>query len=134
MLSMPSSSSMSKPYFRHAMLRKLIVPSSKRLHGRPCVETGEKSYVEEAEMVLVARHGAAAPVELVQNAQVLVAEKKGAQARGEAEDLVEGHGDEVGFHLRQVEAVRGNERGSVEKNQPLVSLRGRGVIMHTSWK
>lgn len=65
------------------------------------METGEKSYVEEAEVVLVARHrhGAAAPVELVQNAQVLVAEKKGAQARGEAEDLVEGHGDEVGFHL-----------------------------------
>ena len=107
------------------MLRKLIVPSSKRLHGRPCVRGNERRYVEETEVVLVARHrhGAAAPVELVQNTQILVAEQKGAQTRGEAEDLVEGHRDEVGLHLGQIEAVGWNERGGVEKNQPLVSLR-----------
>ena len=125
---------MSKPYFRHAMLRKLIVPSSKRLHGRPYVRESDESHVEETEVVLVARHrhGAAAPVELVENAQVLVAEKKRTQTWesresekptcGEAEDLVERHRDEVGLHLRQVETVGGNERSSVEKNEPFVSL------------
>ena len=112
------------------------MPSSKRLQGRPYVPIAGRSHVEETEVVLVARHRhrAAAPVELVQNAQILVAEEKRAQARGEAEDLVEGHGDEIGLHLGEVEAVGRNEGRRVEKHQPLVALRWRGARRLTSWK
>ena len=115
-----------------------MVPSSKRLHGRPYRQSlFQKSYVEDAEVLLVAGDGdgAAAPVELVQHADVLVAEQQRAQPGRIPEHLVERQRDEVGVHRRQVQAVRRNEGRRVQQHQPLVALRVRGRReKRTSWK
>lgn len=107
------------------MLKKLIVPSSYREHGRPWLLTPTHSpYVEHAVVVLVARHrnSATAPVQFVHHIQVLVADQQRAQTRREAEHLVEGHGHEVRLVERQVQAVRRHEGCRVQQHQPLVSI------------
>ena len=97
----------------------------------------KRSYVEDAEVLLVAGDGdgAAAPVELVQHADVLVAEQQRAQPGRVPEHLVERQRDEVGVHRRQVQAVRRNEGRRVQQHQPFVALRVRGRReKRTSWK
>ena len=85
--------------------------------------------MEHAEVLLVAGdgHRAAAPVELVEDADVLVAEEQRAESRGEPEHFVEGQRDEVGVHLREVQAVGRDEGRGVEQDEPLVALGVIGV-------
>ena len=85
--------------------------------------------MEHAEVLLVAGDGdrAAAPVELVQDSDVLVAEEQRAEARGEAEHFVEGERDEVRMHRGQVQTVRRHERRGVQEDEPLVALEVIGV-------
>ena len=73
--------------------------------------------MEHAEVLLVAGdgHRAAAPVELVEDADVLVAEEQRAESRGEPEHFVEGQRDEVGVHLREVQAVGRDDGRGVER-------------------
>ena len=89
----------------------------------------KRGNVEHAEVLLVAGDGdrAAAPVELVQDSDVLVAEEQRAEARGEAEHFVGGERDEVRMHRGQVQTVRRDERRSVQQDEPLVALEVIGV-------
>ena len=67
-------------------------------------------------------HGASAPVQLAQHVQVLVTDQESADSRGIPEYLVEGHGDEIGLVLGEVQGVGGDEGGRVQQDEPFVAL------------